>query len=267
MRPGRSRCQPAQAVRQDDAGGRGSVEPEGIQAAQGMRQREIEEQDRIQRKQRPGQREASPVVVAGKLVADQEGAEKRRHQPGAEVSGTLEVEDEERREDAAEEELQQEIGRLPERALKRPARDFSAVGAVMPSASRRASHSVSSAAPSRKAPRRQKSMTRMRWPMVSASQAKPPRKAATGYRRRSAAAIRGALNKGAARQTPTRCARRGPGRRARAGRAVGTGGALRSLRQTVVAVVPAAMAFEAIAEEGSPQRQGITGRGLAIVPS
>ena len=88
--------QPPQAVRQQRPGDRGHVEPQGIQAAQSMRQGKIEEQDGIEREQGPDQREALTVLLADELVADQQQAEQACRQPGAEVAGTLEVEDEKR---------------------------------------------------------------------------------------------------------------------------------------------------------------------------
>ncbi len=98
---------------QDDACRGGNIEPTRIQAADGVRQREIEEQDGVQREQDPNQGKAPTKVFSRKLVANEKNTEQRGHQPGADVARTLEIKDEERRENAAKEELKQEIGSLP----------------------------------------------------------------------------------------------------------------------------------------------------------
>jgi hypothetical protein len=106
-------CQAPLAMGQDDPCRGGNIKPKGIQTADSVRQREIEEQDGVQREQYPNQGKAPAKVFPRKLVADQKSAEKRSHQPGADVARTLEIKNEERRENAAKEELEQEVGSLP----------------------------------------------------------------------------------------------------------------------------------------------------------
>jgi len=61
------------------------------------------------------------VASPREFVADQERAKDGRCQPGAKVTRTLEIEDEKRRENAPEEELQQQVGGLPRDPGKAPA--------------------------------------------------------------------------------------------------------------------------------------------------
>jgi hypothetical protein len=71
---------------QYDARTSGNIKPEGIEAADGMRQGKIEEQDCVKREQSPNQGETLAKVFSGKFVGDQENAEKTGHQPGTEVT-------------------------------------------------------------------------------------------------------------------------------------------------------------------------------------
>src|SRR6185436_8129174 len=84
---------------------RTEIEPERADTAKEMREREVEEHDCAEREEGPRQRQLA-VGALEKLVADQQRRETEDHGVAREAAGAEKVEDEERAEDAAEEELQ-----------------------------------------------------------------------------------------------------------------------------------------------------------------
>ena len=70
----------------------------------------------------PGQGEALAMAPPPELVGHQQATQGSRHEPGGEMARTLDVEDEQGGEDAAEEEPQYKIGAAQASRCRRPRR-------------------------------------------------------------------------------------------------------------------------------------------------
>src|SRR5690606_21127484 len=98
----------AQAIDQQGPCQRAQVEPEEMDAAQNERQQKVEQQNRAQPEHGPGQGKTS-VSVLDEFVGDQQYCQPQRPQQREDMAGALDIENEERAEQAPEQELQREV--------------------------------------------------------------------------------------------------------------------------------------------------------------